>query len=52
VVSPTTLSDGMLRGYSEGFWHFWHLLTLEISKVGLPGKGAEQRVIEHNTDPG
>jgi hypothetical protein len=27
MVSPNTLTDGVpkaTKGYSEGFWHFWH----------------------------
>jgi hypothetical protein len=50
VVSPGTLTYGVPKvpkGCSEGFCHFWHLLTLGISKGASPGKDAERRVIQH-----
>jgi hypothetical protein len=34
VVSPDTLTDGVPKvpkGCPEGFWHFWHPLTLGFS---------------------
>jgi hypothetical protein len=31
VIIPKVLTDGVPKGYFEGFWHFWHCLTLGIS---------------------
>jgi hypothetical protein len=39
VVSPNTLTDGVPKvpkGCSEGFWHFWHLVTLRFSRNTRP----------------
>jgi hypothetical protein len=33
VVSANALTDGVPKGCSEGFWHFWHLLTLEVRET-------------------
>jgi hypothetical protein len=55
MVSPNVLTDGVPKvpkGCIMGFCHFWHLITLGVWKVALPGKGAERRVIQHNKDPG
>ena len=40
------------KGCSEGFCHFCHPLTLDISKVAPPDKGVKRRVIQHKRDPG
>jgi hypothetical protein len=35
VISPNTLTDGVTKvpkGCSEGFCHFWHLVTLGFSR--------------------
>ena len=40
MVSPNTLTDGVPKvpkGSSEGFWHFWHCLTLGTSNEPKPG---------------
>ena len=34
------------------FWHFWHPLTLGISRVELPNRGAERGAIQRKRDPG
>jgi hypothetical protein len=31
VISPYALTDGVPKGCSEGFWHFWHCLTVGTS---------------------
>jgi hypothetical protein len=55
VYFPNTLTDGVTNVTevsSPPFWHFCHPLTLGISKVGFPGKGAERSVIQYKRDPG
>jgi hypothetical protein len=44
VVSPNTQTDGMTKvpkGCSEGFYHFWHLVTL-----GFPENYTTTHLIE------
>jgi hypothetical protein len=49
VVLPNVLPSGVPKvpkGCSEGFCHFWHLLTLGILESMLLGKGAERRMFQ------
>jgi hypothetical protein len=49
VILPNVVTDGVTRvteGCLEGFWHFWHLITLAIQKVALLGRRAKRRVIQ------
>jgi hypothetical protein len=48
---PDTLSDGVPKGWRRDFCHFCHPITLEISKVEFPGKGARRRVIRPKRNP-
>jgi hypothetical protein len=39
VISPNTLTNGVTKvpkGGSEGFCHFWHLITLGFSRNTRP----------------
>ncbi len=52
---PESLVDGVKKvpkGCSEGFCHFWHLLTSGIPKFTLPCKSAKRRLIRQEKEQG